>query len=257
MPNTYGQSYWEEVAARNGGDTSLLVAQFRSFYEEVARLRSAVQSETPPDSVAARVSDMQQQLLRLFETHEQRIQRVGGEQLRDRYRRARYLMTALADELFLDFDWYGQNYWYDHLLELQLYDSQNSGERIFAMIDDLLQGGRVQQLDLAKLYLFALVLGFEGKFRDADDPAPLEDYKARLYRFIEREKPGQLEEGGPLLQEAYRHTLDRGEGELLPNFRWWLTSLGLTFVVYLVLSTLIWWYFTTDMVSLAQDILAV
>lgn len=257
MPNTYGQSYWEEVAARNGGDTSLLVAQFRSFYEEVARLRSAVQSETPPDSVAARVSDMQQQLLRLFETHEQRIQQVGGEQLRDRYRRARYLMTALADELFLDFDWYGRNYWYDHLLELQLYDSQNSGERIFAMIDDLLQGGRVQQLDLAKLYLFALVLGFEGKFRDTDDPAPLEDYKARLYRFIEREKPGQLEEGEPLLREAYRHTLDRGEGELLPNFRWWLTSLGLTFVAYLVLSTLIWWYFTTDMVSLAQDILAV
>lgn len=259
MARSYGSSYWETIAARNTGDSSLLFAQFRAFYEELSRMRSEVASQTytNDEEIEERVSGMQERLLQMFETHEQRIQSMGGEQLRDRYRQVRYLMTALADEVFLELDWFGREYWYNHLLELRLYDSQNSGERVFELIDSLLQGDQTQKLDLAKIYLFALVLGFEGKYRNAEDTTPLDEYKQRLYRFIERAKPSQLEEGIPLLKEPYRHTLDRGEGELLPNFRWWATSLGVTVLAYLVLSTFIWWYFTADMVNVAQEILSI
>lgn len=259
MARTAGQSYWDTLAARNAGDTSILVAQFRSFYEEVVDLKAeaASQSYATDDEAEQHASQMQHQLLQLFETHEQHVRNVGGAQLRDRYRRVRYLMTALADEIFLEFDWFGRDYWVDHLLEIKLYDSQNAGERVFTFIDDLLEGRETQQLDLAKVYLFALVLGFEGKYRDADASDVLDDYKRKLYRFIERAKPGQMDADVPFVKEPYRHTLDRGEGQLLPNLRWWATSLGLTFVAYLVLSTFLWWYFTHDMVTVAQEILSI
>lgn len=259
MATSYGQSYWEELAARNAGDASLLVEQFRSFYGELTRLKSEAQAETvaSEEEIIDRVSRIQQRILELFQTHEQEVQSVGGERLRDRYLKVRYVMTALADEVFLEFDWYGRRYWYNHLLELKLYDSQNAGERFFALVEALLDEEGAQKVDLAKIYLFALVVGFEGKFRDAEEAEVLERYKRRLYRFIERAKPSELDEGVELLKEPYRHTLDRGEGELLPNLRWWATSLGLTAVVYLLLSSLIWWYYTTDMMSLAQDILSV
>ena len=269
MPETTEQSYYARLSSESigtsprgtsrNGATSMMVAQFRTFYAEVARLRQEVRErtwETSGASVPERADAMQQHLLDVLDRQEQQVHRQGGERLQERHRKARYVMTALADEIFLQMDWPGRAYWTDHLLESRLFDSQDAGERVFAMIGELLQESQSSKVDLATVYLYVLVLGFEGRYQTAREQAPLDDYRHRLYQYITRREPDRLESGVPISRNAYGHTLDRGSVQLLPDLRVWGLRLAIVGGVYLVVSTILWWYYTGDLASLAEAILA-
>lgn len=267
MRTDAGEAYWSELGVLREEEAveSLLVNQFRSFYAELAQLkRQVVDGTYGPVGEGANgrggpadmVSDLQQTFVSMFADQEQAVRRRGGESLQQRYQLVQYAMVALADEVFLNLDWRGRDYWYDHLLESRQFDSQNAGVQVFEIIDRLLQE-RSSDAGVATVYLYVLTLGFEGKYRDDPDPSALAEYRERLHQHIKRREPEKLAADRPVSSSAYRHTLDQGEVQLLPNLRWWVGSLVATGALYLVASTALWWWYTDDLADLAQQILVI
>jgi type VI secretion system protein ImpK len=262
MSNGSTDTYWSSLDVVPDGEAvdSLLVRQFREFYAELVRLKREVERDTyvstDPDAENGGAAALQQRFVSMFNDHEQAVRRQGGESLRNRYRLAQYAMVALADEVFLNFDWGGRDYWYGHLLESRQFDSRSAGTQVFEIIDRLLQQ-RSTKADVATVYLYALTLGFEGQYRDASDRSALTGYRERLHQHIKRREAQQLDEDRPLSASAYRHTLDRGEMQLLPSLRWWTGGLVAVSVLYLGGSTAVWWWYTDTLAELAQQILTI
>src|SRR5215471_668302 len=128
-----------------GYQNSLLLTQFREFYQELARQKSLVIN---PVSSLARLlqdgaqdntlqsEDIWQKLLSLLEAQAERASRSGGAFGFEVYREAQYVMAALADEFFLNENWRGKQTW--PLLENRLFRSTAAGEVLFKKLDLLL-----------------------------------------------------------------------------------------------------------------------
>jgi type VI secretion system protein ImpK len=230
-----------------GYQNSLLLAQFREFYAELARLKAIainpvgeLSQLAPADSrePAVQVEDIWQKLLTLLESQSERASRSGGAFGYEVYREAQYVMAALADEFFLNENWPGRQNW--PLLENRLFRSSAAGELVFKKLDLLLLQRDPVYLDLAAVYFFALSLGFQGKFRQNDPHNQLEHYKRQLFAMIFRHNPELLQQGNRLVPQTYLHTLTEGKALKLPHPRKWLLLFAAIIVVWLVASHVLW-----------------
>lgn len=257
-------NYWEDVdvlPSEEGGD-SFLVRQFRAFYAELSLLRRDIErgavvvngEDAGEEDAAQSAAALQARLGAELQAQQQAVRRRGGESLVERYRLVKYAMVALADEVFLQMPWEGREYWYNHLLETREFDSQNAGTQVFEIIDRTLQR-QAAELDVATVYLYVLALGFEGQYRDTRDDTALNEYRERLYRHIKQFQAQQLGEDRSVSPDAYRHTLDQGRVQLLPNLRWWVGGLVATAGLYILATTALWWWYTDDLSDLASDVL--
>jgi type VI secretion system protein ImpK len=227
---------------------SLLVAYFHEFYEEIMGLKNSLSSireysqvEPGSQAVAAPASRSQtvwQKLLTVLEQQALEAGRSGGAFAFGVYREAQYVMASLADEIFLHLDWEGKKDW--PLLEAQLFHSHAAGQVFFEKLDRLLQRKDPFYVDLAAVYLMALMLGFEGKFRDTDDGGQLEKYRRQLFLMIFKRQPALFDEDVHLFPESYLHTLREGKGRRLPNPRRWLWVMASVIVAWLILSQALW-----------------
>lgn len=245
---------------------SFLLDEFREFYREVVRLKrrvsrdSWVYEESDPERDAEpgerSPTAVWQRLLGVLERQALTARRRGGEFGADFYRDAQYLMAALADEIFLHLDWRGSESWSSNLLETKLFGSHRAGEAVFQRLDDLLAGRNPVDLDLAKVYLLVLALGFQGKFRgQPDGMRQLTTYRQEILELIFEREPQFREGVRELFPEAYASTLDQGRSDLLPHFRNWkwaaLGAVGL----WLVISGWVWWVLTDDLRTAIETIL--
>jgi len=238
---------------------SLLLRQFREFYSHVVRLKSELvnadalpvgQGETQQTSDTARAS--WQQLLSVLEAQALEAGRASGGFAFEVYRQCQYVMAALADEIFLNLPWEGRKYW--PLLESRLFQTHSAGEVVFENIERLLLRSDPVYLDVATIYFLALCLGFEGKFRDAEDTTALDLYRQRLFRLISRGQPQVLDGSNRFFPQNYLYTLQEGSGRELPNPRMWLAILGSVFVLWICLSYALWVHLTGEMNALVCDI---
>jgi len=242
--------------------SSFLLARFREFYREVARLRRIVELATPmqgeqeaemamaagasrgtggaPAYVEASqtVNGVWQQLLTLLERQAMEAGQAGGAFAFEVYREAQYVMAALADEIFLHLEWEGRKSW--PLLESRLFQSHMAGETIFQRLERLLQRRDPFYLDLASVYFMALSLGFEGKFRGSSDPSRLAHYRRQLFVMIYGRHPKLFTEDSPLFPEAYQNTIVKGTPRKLPDQRLWLALVAMVLLVWLGASQLAW-----------------
>ena len=133
------------LMAYPGYQNSLLLTQFREFYQELARQKALIlnpvgslvhvgQDEALDISVQA--TDIWQRLLSLLEAQAERASRSGGAFGYEVYREAQYVMAALADEVFLNENWPGKHNW--PLLEIRLFRTGSAGEVVFKKLDILL-----------------------------------------------------------------------------------------------------------------------
>jgi type VI secretion system protein ImpK len=238
------------------GETFLL-HQFHDFYSEVVRLKRVVATSAwiataaqLTDESTARtraVTAVWQRLLTLLEQQELAVGRRGGEYGAMCYKEAQYVMAALADETFLHLDWAGKADWQAHLLEARLFDSQSAGEVLFEKIERLLHSGDPVYTDLATVYLTALGLGFQGKFRGSHDGGQLADYRRRLYVFIAHGEPELLHGTQPLFPAAYAHTLGAGKAHRLPTARRWWVLLVCTGLLLGGISHVLWMRLSADL----------
>jgi len=244
-----------------GYENSLLLTQFREFYQELARLKAiainpvaAISQDGPDDQhePLVQVHDLWQKLLTLLEAQAERASRSGGAFGFEVYREAQYMMAALADEFFLNENWPGRQGW--PLLETRLFRSAAAGEVIFKKLDLLLLQRDPVYLDLAAVYFFALSLGFQGKFRGNDPQNQLGRYKHQLFAMIFRQNPELLQKGNRLFSQTYLHTLAEGKALKLPHPRKWVLLFACIVVVWLVFSHLLWTHLTAPINQHLDDI---
>jgi type VI secretion system protein ImpK len=232
---------------------SALLARFADFYAEVARCREAIQkgslaslfegqmqAQPSPDDLAILVS---RRLLRHLEYQLRDVKAEGSSEEQSNYRRALYVMAALADEIFLlDLVWPGSEPWLRHLLEQSLFRSRQAGHVFFQQIEDLLRTQGGPQRELAAIFLLALQLGFKGENRGRGGQQALAHYRKRLIGFIGADRPEGAEWRPPFAQ-AYGYTLFEYADQRLAPLKPWCRVAAVALAGYLLVSCALWFSF--------------
>ncbi len=249
-----------ETAEQSG---SILMDHFREFYTEVIRAKQRIASSAPTASMskADSANDMalnqsiRKRLISILQKQERQAERSsdGLEQ----YKEAQYLMAALGDEIFLSLDWKGKTMWRSQLLESELFHSHSAGETIFRKLDKLLQERDHLKRELAQVYLMAIALGFEGKYRGEEDQKELEKYRLQLFGFIAQRDPDSIgdflynNEAKRLCPDTYEHSLVNRHSKDLPGPKKWFVLLALLVIGWLGMQHYLW----TDLTKEIKDVI--
>ncbi|HEY7838156.1 MAG TPA: DotU family type IV/VI secretion system protein [Terriglobales bacterium] len=224
---------------------SMLLRHFREFHGEVVRRRAAIARAAPLPALTDRAGPAEDPsaatwhvLRALLEAQAQEAAELGGLFGARVYQEVQYVFAALADEIFLHTEWDGRASW--PLLESSLFHTHSAGETVFDRIDRLLARPESAYADLAAVYFWALSLGFEGKYRGEPDRSALQQYRARLFQILYRDRPRLLDAHRPLFPESYLHNLDDGAGRRLPNPRLWLAVLAAVLLLWIGLAQVAW-----------------
>ncbi len=272
---------------------SFLASQFRVFYREVARCRARARANVQAEAVAGADAEaagelpepeivrldaaapatgaqaapvpgtpppgapgeVWRSLLLTLERQALAARRTGGDYALKVFAEAQYVMAAVADEIFLHLDWGGRETWQSNLLESRIFHSHRAGDAIFERIEQLLTQRNPVVRDLAEVYLMALGLGFQGKWRDRPEAEEkLAEYRRRLHVFLFDREP-ELGGGGRLFPQAYGHTLALGPGRRLPHLRPWLWGFALLALLWVLVSIPLWHLLAKGLVPLLDRIL--
>ena len=161
---------------------------------------------------------------------EQEIQRQANGQ--NRFETVKYILASLADEVVLASGQSDVGGWQSNLLEMELFNSSVAGERFF----ELLETEGYRDPDLAEIFFIAMVLGFQGKYRNK--PEAVQKYKDRCYALI----PDRLPEDEKIIAPDAAEVACEGRESVSPLFGLWtvvvvaLVSAGL----YTVASQWMW-----------------
>lgn len=192
-------------AAAPNAASSLLLQRLRLFVGEVARLldgyaRALPDSGQTSDDPRRAAADASETLARAIAAQTMEISRVGSPSDRAAVDELRYLMAAVADELLLTDAWPGRDRFTECLVEMRLFGSSVAGDEIFRRIEALLDDG-AQPSAMAPLYLFAISIGFEGRYHGDDAAQDLAALRDALFRKIHAREP----ELHPGLADLPRH----------------------------------------------------
>jgi len=210
-------------------------------------------SGTTPAEVAAledspTFDKVRQLLCTLLQRRILSVERTLDERSRPLLEEMGYVLVAFADEVFVNLPWVGQEEWRASPLEEEFFRTWDSGERVFNRIDELLREPGPGHEDLARLYLLAVSLGFQGRYRDSDG-RELKRIRHQLFELALRRPPALANASRRLLPAAYHSTLDGQQPERL--VRWWPYLLALAGVlgVYLLVGQLLWLHGTSELRS--------
>lgn len=236
------------AAERSGG--SYLVSQFLAFYAEIVSMKRRLagppaadaksQQETAGTAALTAAQAVSRQLLGILELQAIEAQRAGGRYTLDINHEAQYVMAALADETLLNFEWPGRDVWTSCLVEEAMFGSRIAGDRIFDRLDELLRTRDPARRDLALMYLLALALGFEGRYRGTDSAARMQAYRAALFRFRYGRDPDPSDRARQISPQAYAFTVGDAVPQRMPHIGRWVLVLVLVLVGMLGVSELVW-----------------
>jgi type VI secretion system protein ImpK len=126
------------------------------------------------------------------------------------------------------------------LLEAQLFRTSNAGEKVFDEVEQILSQREPAQRPIARLYLSALSLGFQGRYRDTPALSKIADYRRELFQFIYQRAPDLQGRDRTLSAGAYASTLSHLAARRLPRLsRGWVLIL-LVLLGLLAVSELLW-----------------
>lgn len=215
-------------------DDELMTEQFRAFIDEVRNAPAWVLEARQTDPELAAIA-LNQHLQRVIELQSARIERQTSRLELDNAADARYLKAALADELLLTMSWPGRDRWTAHLLESAFFKTNIAGDLVFSRIDTLLADREPSRRKMARLYLFALAIGFQGRFRGDAALERVTAYRTELFQFVYQRRPDLGGRDRVLDDDAYAHTLSHlAQRNLAPLSRW---TLGVVVAVIGLLAT--------------------
>ena len=224
---------------RNNFEDDHLIKQFRSFFDEVVQVqvRAVLLRETDPDLAAQNVSKHLENLIELQTLESKRDgNRFELESVND----ARYLKAALADEILLNTLWIGRDCWTSHLLEAAMFRTSVAGEQVFERIEELLSNREPSLRPIASLYLSALALNFQGRYRGVADSGRFADYHAELFQFVYQRRPDLSGRDRVLSETAYASTLSHLAPRKMPTLSRWTVVFLLGLVGMLAISEMLW-----------------
>ena len=214
-------------------------AHFRAFYDALVEAREVALACSEAEATATAQS-LSKRLLQIIELHTLEMRRLGGRAVMDTEVQARYLKAALADELMLNTDWVGRLAWRHVLLEAQLFRSSVAGYKIFDDIELLLRVREPAQRGAARLYLHALALGFQGRWRGGGDVQRLAQYRRELFEFFAQREPALSGTDRPLSPQAYSSTLGHLARRRIPRLSRWSLVVILIALFLLGISEMLW-----------------
>jgi type VI protein secretion system component VasF len=228
---------------------NVLVELLCEFYLEIAKIKELIRTHTLERKVMEAMnlanvpgggdiaSYVSCQLKIWIQNKDKALASGRSEYEAEMHQRVMYLMTALADELFIiDLEWPGKEFWIECLLEQAIFNQCSSGKMVYSQLDALLSGRRRGPLDdeMAAVYLQVLQLGFQGRYRG--NVEKLAEYRGRIVRFAGIAKEGE----GNLCQESYQHVLSSTEDSRLAPLSIWYRSIALGACIYLVVGFSLW-----------------
>jgi type VI secretion system protein ImpK len=234
-----------QIGAR---DEYALVNAFCAFHAEVlVQKRQVLASEgtMPFDAV-------QQRLLETFESQATRIGNRLPDHERKVFEEIRYVMIAMADEVFSYLEWGGQSAWVDQPLEVLIFRTREAGERIFNRIEKIL-ADRSAPTQLVTVYMTALALGFRGRYASLDTETP-ETFRTRLAEHLGRTDP-ELLRNKELCPQAHAYTEAGKSPEFLPSISRGLLPFALVIIGWIVLGEILWLYHTSQLSEVLNQIL--
>jgi type VI secretion system protein ImpK len=220
-------------------DDDHLVRQFRAFYDEVskAQVRALEMRETDPEAAS---QDLERHLENLIELQTLESKREGSRFELESIADSRYLKAALADEMLLNTEWVGRETWTSHLLEAALFRTSVAGDRVFERIEEVLSTREPSRRDIARLYLFALALGYQGKYRGMNESHRLGGLREELFQFV-YQRPAELAGRDRVLSDRpYASTLSHIAPRKLPTLSRWTVGFLLGLVALLAISEMLW-----------------
>lgn len=236
---------------------SFLLTSFEEFFSDVLRVKRAVVAD--PWGIAAHGTDAGRSELRLtaalsvrqrFQTLLEKQAAEAGSRQGDHgtamFREAQYIMAALADEIFLQLAWEGRAAWSSNLLETKMFGTHVAGERIFDRIRQLVLDRDAAHREIEVVYLLALSLGFQGKYRGSSG-TELAQLRRSLYELVFPRQPSVARGERALFPQAYMHTLNRSEPIRLPTIGRWATALAVVFALYLAVAHVAWLNVTQEL----------
>ncbi|KGI78270.1 DotU family type IV/VI secretion system protein [Oleiagrimonas soli] len=247
-------------------DRNFLLEHFSAFYEELARIKQAARSqeltrllepdrphaEIDPHAMAERVAA---RLLAVMDAqmHIVRGMATGAEM--DAYRRTRYVMAALADEVIIfelsrpdSNDWTA--HWVEHLIEHSIARSRVAGRQFFVLAKALVEcrAPSVLEANLAAVFLLALQLGFKGMYRGPESNSILRAYRSRLHKLARLGDIGKAREHAFPQAYDYAVQVDESSAQVRPALSPWLRAATYVTVGYLLLSSALWITLTWSLV---------
>jgi type VI secretion system protein ImpK len=243
-----------------GSEDSYLLGQLLDFHAALVRIKrsmlpadgipvlSAPDSEDSPPPAA----QLAHALRSVLDLQSAQALDYHGRQGQEQAEMARYLKVALADEALIALPgWPQRQDWIACPLEYQLYGSRCAGERIFERMAGLLQAQPGSQREMAQLYLLALGMGFEGRYRKQEgSQSDLLGWRRKLYRHAYGRWPDSALGSGAdgahddlaarRLPQAYQYTRAGLAPRLLPNPRRWVAYFVFLVLGLLLLSQLAW-----------------
>ena len=221
-----------------------LIDKFHEFYEALLE----VDKNLDAGNVGA-AAEGHDRLVSLLNRQESEAQREAGLYGLETYRRAKYAMAALGDDILIRHDDAHRERWLSLLLETTLFHSQCAGEKVFDEINDLQRfGSGANASELARVYLAVLGLGFQGVWSVQPDPdAKIDDYRHRLFRLAYGRDPLAIEGQERIVSQAYAATITDGESSRLPHIRPWIYALILIVALYVAGSALLLHHYEADL----------
>ncbi|HEY1609738.1 MAG TPA: DotU family type IV/VI secretion system protein [Paraburkholderia sp.] len=215
----------------------LMTEQFRAFLDELVKARTRFLDAVDADTAA---QNMSQHLLNLLEIQTLQSRRDSTRFELENISDARYLKAVLADELLLNTEWKGRENWTSLLLESTLYRTNVAGDLVFQRIEQLLSDREPSRRSMARLYLFALAMGFQGRFRGTDAAARLRGYREELYEFVYQRRADLGGRDRVLTDSAYASTISHIAPRKLPTVSRWAVIFMLVAVSLLAISEVLW-----------------
>ncbi len=238
---------------------SFLLTTFREVYAEAVRWKEKVTREMRSEEGRQETSprEVWDALLGLLERQAIAVRRTGGEYAAELYRESQYVLAALVDEVFLNLEWDGRETWRGNLLESRLFGTQRAGDLVFDRIEAMLRTRDPLQTELGKVYLLALALGFQGRYRGAgsEGEARLLAYRRALYAFVGNVDPDAPQDSRALLPEAYVSTVEAADSRRLPDARRWVTAAVVLLLLWVGVSHAVWVDLTREMREVMESIL--
>ncbi|MDR0630800.1 MAG: DotU family type IV/VI secretion system protein [Holosporales bacterium] len=168
----------------------------------------------------------------------------------------KYIMSVLADEVFINLRWEGAPYWRFTLLEKQIFQTEVAGDRFFALLDEMIANYNSNNEEVLFIYLMALSLGFKGRYRDCEDSdTQILWYKDRLYSMLHT-KPSRLFYPGrtQMIESCYEFTNTEHNDSQLPDVKFWSWCVIGVLFVYIIVSYGIWHNITDEINNVLSKI---
>lgn len=168
-----------------------------------------------------------------------RIPGLPSEDLRE----VEYLLAAIGDEVFLNLAWKSNSqadWWKRNLIESGRFGTHVAGQLIFDRIQKLVDHGRRSQREMARAYLLALGLGFQGMYRGRADQSELSFLRRRLWSLVREGSGSELASSDESRIPLPLHVDTSGAGRTSPEQRRWMFYLAITVAGWLAVTGVLW-----------------